>query len=105
MNYKKYSTEGFFQKVNTEKKARELICRFKFGGKAFICPHCGEEKYDQYKTESEIRQCQSCHALVRLRVGTALENSKSKVLTWVRAIFLVINSKQGISAKELQHKH
>ena len=37
-------------------------------------------------------------------LGTVLENSKSKVLTWVRAIFLVMDSKRGISAKELQGK-
>ena len=59
---------------------------------------------DQYKTEAEIRNCRQCHSLVRLRVGTVLENSKSKVLTWVRAIFLVMDSKRGISAKELQGK-
>ena len=85
-------------------RARDLVWRSKFGGKDFVCPHCQHEAYYQYKSEPEIRKCRGCHAQVRLRVGTALENSKSKVLTWVRAIFFVMDSKRGISAKELQRK-
>ena len=37
-------------------------------------------------------------------MGTVLEKSKSKALTWVRLIFLVMDSKRGISAKEVQTK-
>ena len=80
-----------------------MVWQSKYGGKDFVCPHCQHEEYYQYKT-AEIRKCRQCHSLVRLRVGTVLENSKSKVLTWVRAIFLVMDSKRGISAKELQGK-
>ena len=104
MGYKEYSTIGFFRTVRNEKRARDLVWRSKFGGKDFVCPHCQHEAYYQYKSEPEIRKCRGCHAQVRLRVGTALENSKSKVLTWVRAIFFVMDSKRGISAKELQRK-
>ena len=104
MGYKKYSTIGFFKRINNEKKARDMVWQSKYGGKDFVCPHCQHEEYYQYKTEAEIRKCRQCHSLVRLRVGTVLENSKSKVLTWVRAIFLVMDSKRGISAKELQRK-
>ena len=101
---KKYSTIGFFRNISSEKKARELIWRSKFDGKAFICSKCQHEEFYQYKTEPEIRKCRECHSQERLRVGTVLENSKSKVLTWTRAIFLVMDSKRGISTKELQRK-
>ena len=104
MGYKKYSTLGFFRTVRNEKRARDLVWRSKFDGKDFVCPHCQQEEYYQYKSEPEIRKCRKCHSQIRLRVGTALENSKSSVLTWVRAIFLVMDSKRGISAKELQRK-
>lgn len=104
MAYKKYTTIGFFRAVNSEKMARKLIWRSKFDGKDFICSSCNHEKYYQYKCEPEIRKCQSCHSLNRMRVGTVLENSKSKALTWVRTIFFAMDSKRGISAKELQRK-
>lgn len=104
MAYKKYTTIGFFRAVNSEKKARELIWRSKLAGKDFVCSDCKHEEYYQYKCEPEIRKCRKCHTLVRMRKDTVLENSKSKALTWVRAIFLVMDSKRGISAKELQRK-
>ena len=104
MSYTKYSTVGFFRSINTGKKARDLFWRSKFNGKPFLCSQCQGEEFYQFKTEPEIRKCKHCGSYERLRVGTVLENSKITILKWARAIFLVMEGKRGISAKELERK-
>lgn len=46
--------------------------------------------------------CKSWHFAVRLRVNSIFQNSKTSLLTWLRAICLVTQGKRGISALELQ---
>lgn len=95
---------SFFKKINTEAKARELIWDLKFEGKDFSCPDCSCEDFYQHHSEPEIRQCKGCRKHVRLRVDTMFNNSKLPLLTWVRAIYLAMQGKRGISALELQSR-
>jgi transposase-like protein len=94
----------FFKAVSTEEAARELTWKSKNGGKDFVCPHCKNETYYAYACEPEIRKCRGCAAHVRLRVGTVFENTKVPMLLWVRAIFLAMQGKRGISALELKRQ-
>jgi ISXO2-like transposase domain len=100
MIYDKLNSFEFFKQVNTEEKARSLVWRAKYDGKEFICPCCGFEQFFQYISEPEIRKCKGCSKHVRLRKDTMFENSKK----WVWALFLVMQSKRGISALELKRQ-
>lgn len=104
MVYQKYKGMSFFKRINTEDKAHKLIWAAKFNGKEFVCPRCGCESYYQLSTEKEIRQCQGCRHHCRLRVDTIFNNSKLSLLTWVRAIYFVMQGKRGLSALELQSR-
>jgi hypothetical protein len=104
MTYEKMTVAEFFKNVSTEEAARAMTWKSRFGGKDFICPHCCHEKYYAYKCEPEIRKCRGCSVHVRLRVGTVFENTKVPMLLWVRAIFLAMQGKRGISAMELQRQ-
>jgi hypothetical protein len=90
------------KEIDTEEKVRRWIWRCRFGGKDFICPRCEGESFWQHKAKAEIRQCDYCRKQVRLRAGTVFENSKLSLLTWIRAIGLMMQGKRGISALELQ---
>jgi transposase-like protein len=94
----------FFEKVSTEEAARAMTWKARFSGKEFVCPHCSHEKYYAYRCEPEIRKCRGCSSHVRLRVGTVFENTKVPMLLWVRAIFLAMQGKRGVSAMELQRQ-
>ena len=98
----KMKLEEFLLEIDTEKEARDVIWRSKNGGKEFVCPQCRNESFWQYESEPEVRKCTSCHAFVRLRVGTLFENSKTPLLVWMRAIHLVTENPGGISVLQLK---
>lgn len=104
MSYLKFKGMSFYKKINTEEKARNLVWKSRFNGKNFICPECGHEHYYQCYTEPEIRKCKSCDHLARLRVSTIFQHSNLRMLTWLRAIYFIMQGKRGISALELQSR-
>lgn len=104
MGYQRFKGFQFFRKINTEEKARNFVWKTRFGGKEFICRHCGHEEFYPTRTLPEVRKCKSCRGITRLRAGTIFQNSKVSMLTWLRAIHLVMQGKRGISALELQER-
>jgi transposase-like protein len=103
MTYDAMKTSEFFTKVKTEEEAQAVAWRAKFGGKEFECPRCKSAEFYGYRTR-EIRECRRCHRHVRLRKGTLWESSKLPMLTWVRAIFLMMQDKRGVSALQLKRQ-
>jgi len=89
----------------SEKYATEELCvadlwerRTKNG---FLCPKCGH--IDGYKIKSrKVWECKNCKHHTSVLLGTVFENSKLDLRKWYWAAFLMISSKAGISAKELQ---
>lgn len=104
MSYLRFKGMSFFKQINTEEKARNLVWGSRFGGKDFVCPECKHEEFYQLKTRPEIRKCKSCGHLARLRVTTIFENTKISILQWVRAIYMMMEDKRGVSALELQRR-
>lgn len=102
MDYQKFQVDEFFQKINTEKKARDFLWRMKFNGEKFGCSFCNSKKYYALKSRPEVRKCKNCHHHVRLRTGTIFESSKKDLLRWLKAIYFITQGKRGISALELQ---
>lgn len=104
MAYLRFKGMSFFKQINTEEKARDLVWRAKCHGKDFVCPECKHEQFYQLKSRPEIRKCRSCGLDARLRVGTIFENTKISMLQWVRAIYMMMQDKRGVSALELYRR-
>jgi len=104
MKYEEYPIKKFFTKFENEIDAINLIWNYKYGESKYGCPNCKHEYYYQHEKRPEIRECKSCRFQNRLRVGTIFQNSKLPMLTWVRAIYLMMMGKRGISALELQRQ-
>lgn len=89
----------------SEKYATEELCavdlwerRIKMG---VLCSKCGHA--DGYRIKSRnVWECKNCKNHTSILVGTAFESSKLELRKWYWAAFLIISSKAGISAKELQ---
>jgi len=56
MKYQYFSISGFFSKINTEEKARELVWKYRFGETGFECPECGSKEFYQLYKRIEIRE-------------------------------------------------
>lgn len=89
----------------SKKYASEEICvsdlwerRNKDG---FSCSKCGSQEGYKSKTR-KIWVCKKCNYQTSILINTVFENSKLSIEKWYWATFLMISSKAGISAKELQ---
>lgn len=102
MGYNELELRNIFVAIRTEEDARKWIWQSKYGGKDFVCPHCGCERYCELKTRPEVRTCSECRKQIRLRVGTIFEHSKIALLQWVYSLSLMMQGKRGISATELK---
>ena len=97
---KRMSLIEFSKRYNSEE-----VCRCDLWEKrcaiGYKCSKCGCS--DAYKIAKRfLWQCKNCKHQTKLLSGTVFENSKLEIEKWYWAMFLMISSKAGISAKELQ---
>jgi transposase-like protein len=65
-----------------------------------VCPRCGCTEYS-YLTTRRLWKCKACKKQYSVKVGTIFEDSALGLDKWLPAIWLVANSKNGISSHEL----
>src|SRR5207302_1555872 len=66
------------------------------------CPRCGGTEHS-YLTTRRLWKCKNkeCHKQFSVKVGTIFEDSAIPLDKWLCAIWLIANSKNGISSHEL----
>ncbi|MGI8801308.1 MAG: IS1595 family transposase [Solirubrobacteraceae bacterium] len=64
------------------------------------CPRCGDMAYS-YLSTRRVWKCKGCKKQYSVKVGTILEDSPLGLDKWLPAIWLIANSKNGISSHEL----
>lgn len=77
------------------KKSREEV--------GIQCKKCNNDKHYWLKGKEQW-QCSKCNFRTTLRSGTIFEASNLGLKIWFQAIFIVSNTKKGISACELQRQ-
>jgi transposase-like protein len=65
-----------------------------------FCPRCGSVEYS-YLTTRRIWKCKACKKQYSVKVGTIFEGSPLGLEKWLPAVWLIANSKNGISSHEL----
>ena len=66
----------------------------------FRCPECGSTEHCCLK-HRQLYQCNRCHHQTSLLVGTLFEATKLPLKTWMLGIYLVSQSKDGVSTLNL----
>jgi transposase-like protein len=97
---KEMSMLEYYDKYSNEEKCRDDFWkrRKEIGFKCSIC-NCDEGCV----FETIFRwECKNCKHQVTIYSGTVFENTKLNLRKWYYAAFLIVSSKGGISAKELQ---
>lgn len=64
------------------------------------CPRCGCVEYS-YLTTRRLWKCKACKRQYSVKVGTVFEDSALGLDKWLPAVWLIANSKNGISSHEL----
>lgn len=65
-----------------------------------VCPACGGVEYS-YLTTRRLWKCKACKKQYSVKVGTIFEDSALGLDKWLPAVWLIANSKNGISSHEL----
>src|SRR3989339_1739813 len=93
------SLKQFFSKYGTERQCRSALFRMRWP-KGFLCPACGDPRFCEIKIR-KVFQCNNCHRQTSLTCGTIFADSKLPLTTWFLAIYLITQSKDGISSLNL----
>ncbi len=65
-----------------------------------VCPRCGSVEYS-YLTTRRVWKCKGCKKQYSVKLGTIFEDSPLGLDKWLPAVWLIANSKNGISLHEL----
>jgi transposase-like protein len=79
--------------------ATEFVAKLRWPNGPF-CPACGCTEYS-YLTTRRVWKCKACKKQYSVKVGTVFEESRLGLDKWLPAVWLIANSKNGISSHEL----
>src|SRR6266571_3451614 len=65
------------------------------------CPRCGSKSVSRISTRKQF-DCNSCRRRFSVLAGTVFQDSKLPLWKWFAAVYLVCESKKGISALQLK---
>jgi len=94
------SLQQFLSAFGTEAQCRETLFQMRWPD-GFRCPSCGHHSHCQLQSRPLI-QCHRCHHQTSLTAGTVMAHTKLPLTTWFLAMYLLTQSKNGISAMELR---
>ena len=99
---KAFSLPDFFNQYGTEKQCQKALFDWRWPN-GFVCPNCGHTHYCLLNT-NKLYQCNHCHHQTSLISGTIFSDTKLPLTTWFLAMYLVTQTKNGISALELKRQ-
>ena len=89
----------FHKMFLTEEDCANYIFNLRWS-EGFICPHCQNDKYGLIKKRLLYR-CKACRYQASLTAGSVLHRTRTPLMLWFWAIFLVACDKRGHSALSL----
>jgi transposase-like protein len=92
----------FTKRFGDEAACKEYFKEFRLK-QGLKCSKCGANNF-HWLEDYDRWQCRSCHKQKTLRGGTLLESSHLPYHYWIYAIYLMTNTKKGISALEMQRQ-
>ncbi|RLV57663.1 IS1595 family transposase [Parashewanella curva] len=97
-----YSLIQHFEDYGTEDNCEKALFDWKWPS-GFKCPHCGHDKHCKLK-QRKIYQCNKCHHQTSLISNTIFASSKLPLTKWFLAIYVITQSKTGVSALSLKRQ-
>ena len=100
IQFQKGLSEARFQALyGDEEKCRALIVAWRWPN-GFVCPKCGGVDHCIVGPR-KLFQCNACRRQTSPTAGTVFASTKVPLTTWFRAMYLITQTKQGISSIEL----
>jgi len=93
------SLTEFLYKYGKEEQCRETLFHMRWP-KGFVCPNCGHTGHCEISVR-KVYQCYNCHSQTSLTSGTIFADTKLQLTVWFLGIYLITQSKDGISSLKL----
>ena len=93
------SLPRFLSQYGPEEQCREALFKMRWP-QGFCCPKCGHTGYCEIDSR-KVYQCHECRFQASLIQGTIFAATKLPLTTWLLGIYLVTQSKDGISSLHL----
>ncbi|MFA9462535.1 IS1595 family transposase [Thiohalorhabdus methylotrophus] len=100
MGYPSISFFEFSQRFATEEACAKALERMRWPD-GFVCPRCEFDRAYALETRPRWRQCARCGHQVSLTNGTVFHRTRTPLVKWFWAIYLMSRDKGGISARRL----
>ena len=96
------SLSEFMARYGSEAQCQSALFAWRWA-EGFRCPACSCEAHRTFeRAHHRLWQCAECGRQTSVTAGTVMAHSKLPLRTWFLAIYLVTQSKNGISALELK---
>jgi len=92
----------FQKRFRTEKQCERRLFKLRWPN-GFKCPKCSHNKYFSLP-KRKLFQCKECGYQVSLTAGTVMHKTRTPLLKWFWAIYLISTDKRGTSALMLSKK-
>ncbi|HAQ64675.1 MAG TPA: IS1595 family transposase [Bacteroidales bacterium] len=87
-------------RFSTQQRCISHLEKLRWGKRKFVCPHCGS--LNSTKRDNSIKHhCNGCNKDYSVLFGTIFENTRLSLTKWFQIIFIMSQSKMGVSAKEV----
>ena len=96
------SLTAFLGEYGTEEQCHNALHRWRWPN-GFVCPQCAHTGCCEI-TSRQLYQCSRCHHQTSVTAGTIFEATKLPLTTWFLGMYLLTQSKNGISALELRRQ-
>ena len=92
---KGYSLVQFMDEYGSEEKCMESLFRWRWPN-GFVCPRCEHTEHWRHQSRA-LYQCCGCRLQVSLMAGTIFASTKLPLRTWSLAMFLMTQTKNGVT--------
>ena len=88
------------ERVSSEEEARKLLEEMRWPN-GVRCPRCGHEHVSRLKDYHKF-ECAACEYQFSVTSGTFMHKTRTSLRKWLIAIYMICESKKGISAKQIE---
>src|SRR5215467_11674339 len=89
----------FNRRYGTDEQCHAALIKMRWPD-GFVCPNCGVTEHS-YSAARQIFQCSGCRVQTSARAGTIFHKSRTPLVKWFLAIYLITSAKNDIASLEL----
>src|SRR5262249_60951634 len=90
---------GKTRRYGTDEQCHAALIKMRWPD-GFVCPNCGVTEHS-YSAARQIFQCSGCRVQTSARAGTIFHKSRTPLVKWFLAIYLITSAKNDIAALNL----